>query len=107
MTRNVPGAGVGEIMVDTVHVRAFARFRELFGDTLEVRVKVPATVRAVVQEIARMNPDGAHEILDGEGNLRKSVIVLVNRERIPGNGREDYPVHPGDEIALYPPVAGG
>lgn len=94
-------------MVDTVHVRTFARFRELFGDNLEVRVKVPATVRSVVEEIVRMNPQGAQEIIDGKGNLGKSVIVLVNRERISGNGREDYPVRPGDEIALYPPVAGG
>jgi molybdopterin synthase sulfur carrier subunit len=94
-------------MDDIVHVRAFARFRELFGDNLEIRVAFPATVRSVVQELARMNPPAAREIIDGEGNLRKSVIVLVNRERITGTGREDHPVRPGDEVAFYPPVAGG
>jgi len=54
-----------------------------------------------------VNPAGARELLDGEGNLSKSVIVMVNRERVAGAGREEVPVHPGDEVAFYPPVAGG
>jgi len=94
-------------MDDTIHVRTFARFRELFGDDLEISVAVPATVRSVAAELARVNPAGARELLDGEGNLSKSVIVMVNRERVAGAGREEVPVRPGDEVAFYPPVAGG
>jgi len=94
-------------MNDTIRVRTFARFRELFGGDLEITVKTPVTVHSVATELARMNPEGARELLDEDGNLSRSVIVMVNRERIAGAGREDFPVRPGDEVAFYPPVAGG
>ncbi len=99
--------GNGRQMNATVHVRAFARLRELFGDRLEVPVSGPATVHSVATQLAGVNPAAAGELLDEEGNLRRSVIVMVNRERITGIRREDHPVRPGDEVAFYPPVAGG
>lgn len=94
-------------MTGKVHVRAFARFREVLGERLEIPLAAQATVRHVVDEIVRDNPAGSALLLDSDGHLRKSVIVMVNRERIGGPDREDHPVNPGDEIALYPPVAGG
>ncbi|HII76961.1 MAG TPA: MoaD/ThiS family protein [Methanolinea sp.] len=91
----------------SVRVRAFARFRELFGDRLEVAVSSPAMIRDVVMALGQVNADGLLELLDGEGRVKNSVIILVNRERITGKGREEHPVADGDEVAIYPPVAGG
>ncbi|MCQ8893171.1 MAG: MoaD/ThiS family protein [Methanolinea sp.] len=94
-------------MKESVRVRAFARFRELFGGTIEMDLPWPATVRSVIRELEKINPAGLAELVDNEGNLKKSVILMINRERIMGPAREDCPLRPGDEIAFYPPVAGG
>lgn len=94
-------------MTITVQVRAFARFRELFGERFEVQVTAPATIRSVMEAVGRRNEDGRRELLDGEGNVLRSVIVMMNRERVTGNGRGEHPVTGGDEVAIYPPVAGG
>lgn len=93
--------------VITIHIRAFARFRELFGDRFDLEVEAPATIRSVMHEIGRRNVQGISELVDHEGNVKKSVIVMVNRERVSGETRDDHPVVGEDEVALYPPVAGG
>ena len=94
-------------MMISVRVRAFARYRELFGERFEVTVPAPATVRDVVMAVEESNPRGMGELLDSGGRVKPSVIVLVNRERVTGSHRDDHPVAGGDEVAIYPPVAGG
>lgn len=97
----------GETTLITVHIRAFARFRELFGDRFEVEVVSPATVQSVMLEVGKRNGQGVCDLFDDGGKVKKSVIIMVNRERITGETRDEHPVHGGDEVALYPPVAGG
>lgn len=94
-------------MMITIQVRAFARFREMFGDRFEVQVNTPATIHTVMMAVAKRNEHGLAELVDGEGRIKRSVIVLVNRERISGEEREQHAVNAGDEVAIYPPVAGG
>lgn len=94
-------------MMANIKIRTFARFRELFGDRFEVRVQAPATVKDVVMAVEQSNARGVGELVDREGTLKPSVIILVNRERITGTNRGDQPVIDGDEVAIYPPVAGG
>ncbi|OPX66250.1 MAG: ThiS family protein [Methanoregulaceae archaeon PtaB.Bin056] len=94
-------------MMISVRVRAFARFRELFGERFEVAVPEPATIRDVVMAVGQSNANGMGELLDSGGRVKSSVIILVNRERVTGTHREDHPVADGDEVAIYPPVAGG
>jgi len=91
----------------TIKVRAFARFRELFGDSFEIQVSTPATMHSVIQAVGKRNERGLPELMDGEGKIIRSVIILVNRERITGERREEHSVAGGDEVAIYPPVAGG
>lgn len=94
-------------MMTRVKVRAFARFRELFGDAFEVSVPAPPTLGAVVHAVGERNRDGLLELFDGEQRVKRSVILLVNRERITGDDREGRQLADGDEVAIYPPVAGG
>jgi sulfur carrier protein ThiS len=34
-------------------------------------------------------------------------LVLVNGVFIPRDAREAHPLHPGDVLAVWPPIAGG
>jgi molybdopterin converting factor subunit 1 len=79
-----------------VHVRFFARLRELAGTELEtIEVPSDATV-AAVYELARR----AHPALEGD---RNAVRPALNQEFADW----DTVVSPGDEVAFIPPVSGG
>ena len=90
-----------------ITVRAFARFREFFGGQFDIEVPEHARVRDAVRAIARSRPGGGEVLLDAEGDVQRSVIVLVNRARVAGESRETLRLEEGDEITIYPPVAGG
>jgi molybdopterin converting factor subunit 1 len=81
--------------VSTLTVQLFASYAESFGEqTLEVQIDDGATVRDLL---------GRLRLLPGAETLPESPRVAVNRKF----ASADQPVHPGDEIALIPPVAGG
>ncbi len=90
----------------TVKIRFFARFRELLGTDIPAE---PAgmTLISLVREIAKKNRDGYEAIFDERGNFREFVIVMRNGKRIEhADAASTWPAE-GDEIAVFPPVAGG
>ena len=53
-------------------------------------------------------PGGAEDSAVGaDGALRDYVIVMRNGRRIEHDEAEATPVEDGDELAVFPPVAGG
>ncbi|MBD2769061.1 MoaD/ThiS family protein [Hymenobacter sp. BT664] len=69
--------------------------RDIVGAaTIELPAPAPTTVGELLAEMRRQYP--------ALGELR-SCAVAVNQEYAP----TDQPLHPVDEIALIPPVAGG
>jgi MoaE-MoaD fusion protein len=74
-----------------VHVRLFASLRERAGrDALDLELPDGARVSDVMERLA--------DVVDGI-----SVVLAVNQEYVAG----DADLHPGDELALIPPVSGG
>jgi sulfur carrier protein ThiS len=72
--------------------------RELNGRTrvynqLAINVAEAATVQAVIEKF-RLPPAMAH-------------LVLVNGVFIPRDARASWLLRPGDELAVWPPIAGG
>ncbi|HZU60283.1 MAG TPA: molybdenum cofactor biosynthesis protein MoaE [Solirubrobacteraceae bacterium] len=74
-----------------IAIRLFASLRERAGRDV-VELDLPEDAR-VADALA-----GLGELLDG-----LPVVLAVNREYAP----QDAPLHPGDELALIPPVSGG
>ena len=76
-------------------VQLFARYADVLGHP-EVAVTVPAEacVRDVIAALRR---------LPGGTMLPAEPFVAVNMRQVPPDTR----LHPGDEIALLPPLAGG
>lgn len=80
----------------TVTCRLFARYAELFGrDELALALPVGATVADAVEALRSRLPGGER--------LPERPLVAVNLE----HARMGRPLHPGDEVALLPPLAGG
>lgn len=60
---------------------------------LPIEVAENATVQTVIDQF-HLPPAMAH-------------LVLVNGTYIPPSARATYPLHPGDALAVWPPIAGG
>jgi molybdopterin synthase sulfur carrier subunit len=90
-----------------IRVKTFARFRELVGTDLEIELPVGSTVLDGVNVLLSGNSEAIEALLDEHGNIRSHVIVMVNKRRLANRDREKELLHDGDELAIFPPVAGG
>ncbi len=91
----------------TAKIRFFARFRELLGTDIVVDANGKQNLLDLVQEIAIKNKDGHEAIFDEKGAFREFVILMQNGRRIETSDAGKTLVADGDEIAVFPPVAGG
>ncbi len=90
-----------------VRVRAFARFAEIIGRDQEVEIAEGWTVRKLLDHLAVLHPAFDEAIYDEQGALRDYVIVMRNRRHIDTYDGLQTGLSEGDEIAIFPPVAGG
>jgi molybdopterin synthase sulfur carrier subunit len=90
-----------------VKVRFFARFRDLLGTDIITEPESGITLAALVSEIARKNEEGFDAIFDERGTFREFVILMRNGKRVETADAAAIAVADGDEIAVFPPVAGG
>jgi sulfur-carrier protein len=91
----------------TVKVRFFARFRELLGTDILTEPRDGLTIADLVREIARNRKEGHDAIFDEHGTFREFVIIMRNGKRVETPDAGKVAVTDGDEIAVFPPVAGG
>jgi molybdopterin synthase sulfur carrier subunit len=91
----------------TVKIRFFARFRELLGTDIMTDVVAGMMFSSLITSIAKKNPEGYDAIFDEKGDFREFVILMKNGKRIDIADAAETPVEDGDEIAVFPPVAGG
>lgn len=90
-----------------VTLRFFARFGELLGNSLSIEGREGMSVAGLVREAAAGNKAGYDAIFDETGAFRNFVIVMRNKKRIRSQDADLIYISEGDEIAVFPPVAGG
>ncbi|MEI8003005.1 MAG: ubiquitin-like small modifier protein 1 [Methanothrix sp.] len=90
-----------------VKVLAFAGFREILGKERELEIKESATVRELLQELALASPRFKEAAFDESGALRDYVLLMINRKRIDPEQDLSRSLQEGDELAIFPPLAGG
>ncbi|OPX62643.1 MULTISPECIES: ubiquitin-like small modifier protein 1 [unclassified Methanoregula] len=91
----------------TAKLRFFAKFRELLGTDIPVPVPEGSTILSLVRDTAWKNKEGYDAIFDDKGNFHEFVIVMRNGKRVEHGDAAAARVADGDEIAVFPPVAGG
>jgi len=90
-----------------VRVRFFAGFRELLGNEIIAEVSEGTTLPDLIHQIALKNREGHNAIFDEHGHFREYVILMRNARRIDIADAAKHIVADGDDIAVFPPVAGG
>ena len=90
-----------------VKVRFFARFRELLGTDIIAEVAERTTLPDLIKQVAQKNIEGHNAIFDEHGHFREYVILMRNARRIDTADAAKNIVADGDDIAVFPPVAGG
>jgi sulfur-carrier protein len=90
-----------------VLVRAFAGFRDVMGERTSFDLPENSDLSALLSLIAARSEESRTLLFDSRGQLRGHVILMVNRKRVPRTAIGEISLSDGDEVALYPPVAGG
>lgn len=91
----------------SVKIRFFARFRELLGIAVLATPAPGTTLTGLIKEVAGKNKEGYDAIFDEHGAFREFVILTRNTKRVDTADAEKILVADGDEVAVFPPVAGG
>ncbi|HWS21628.1 MAG TPA: MoaD family protein [Methanoregula sp.] len=91
----------------TVKIRFFARFRELLGTDIVTDVAPGTKFTSLITSVARKNREGYAAIFDETGAFHEFVILMKNGKRIEIADADKTVIVDGDEIAVFPPVAGG
>jgi molybdopterin synthase sulfur carrier subunit len=90
-----------------IRVRFFARFREIFGPEILADVEGGTSITGLIRSITQENPEGRDAIFTKDGEFLRYVILMRNGKRVEIHRAAETPVSDGDEIAVFPPVAGG
>ncbi len=90
-----------------IMVLAFASFREILGKERVLHLKESATVKDLLDDLAAARPAFKEAAFDDTGALRDYVLLMVNRKRIDPTQDLSRPLQEGDELAVFPPLAGG
>jgi molybdopterin synthase sulfur carrier subunit len=85
-------------------VKFYAGLRKAAG-VRETTVSAP-TLHAVLDCLAAQFPSLQQHVWDGN-TLRPHVVITVNGHALDGAEGLNLPVEPEDEIAIFPPIAGG
>ena len=90
-----------------VKVLAFAGFREILGREREVELSGDASVGDLLETLASDSPGFWEAAFEPNGLLRDYVLLMVNRKRIDSEKDLSRILVDGDELAIFPPLAGG
>jgi sulfur-carrier protein len=89
-----------------ITVKAFASFREILGKDIYLDLEEGSTVKDLLEELSSSNQKLKDTAFDGSGGLKDYVLLMINRKRIDSSHLETQ-LKDGDEVAIFPPVAGG
>jgi molybdopterin synthase sulfur carrier subunit len=91
----------------TVKIRFFAQFREMLGSDIITDVPAGTMFSSLIMSVAKKNPEGYAAIFDKNDTFHEFVILMKNGKRIDIVDADRTVIMDGDEIAVFPPVAGG
>lgn len=90
-----------------VKIKGLASFRDLLGSESSLQVESGSTVENVLQKLSSDNRRFRETAFDESGKLRDFVKLMKNKKIIESSEADSIELAEGDELAIFPPVAGG
>jgi len=90
-----------------ITIRFFAQFREMLGERIQLVVPEATTITEAVQIVCRERKEATDALFGEDGAFREYVILMQNGTRVNRTEAASTVVADGDELAVFPPVAGG
>lgn len=91
-----------------VDVKFFGTFRDAAGEaTIRQEVEEGTTVIDLLRTLERRYAALSGELLEGDDELRPSLVVLRNGENVSDRDALDTKLEAADRVALSHPVSGG
>jgi len=90
-----------------VHVKAFATFREVMDNQLDMEFPKGASLRTLLDELTGRYGGLGQLMFAAPDTLRDFVNILKNGRNVYFLAGLDTLLDDGDVIALFPPAAGG
>ncbi|EHQ36475.1 MoaD/ThiS family protein [Methanoplanus limicola] len=88
-------------------IKFFARFAEIFPKETDFEYDGENTVYDALKMFCGKYPEGTESIFNQDGSFQDYVLIMHNFVRIDKDDVKAIQIVSGDEIAVYPPVAGG
>ena len=89
-----------------IRLKAFARFREVMGAEQVLEVPEGTTLQALLVRAGEGSAKVREALFNGN-DLKDYVVLMRNRKRVMRADVEREVLSDGDEVAVFPPVAGG
>ncbi len=90
-----------------VRIRAFAQLRESIGADRRIDIPDGTSVGRLLTLLGDESAQTHAALFTEGGELRGHIILMKNGKRISRREIDTLVLVDGDEIALFPPVAGG
>ena len=91
----------------TVVIRAFADFRVMLSPQTEVMLAQGGTVRDLLEVLSEKHHGFREQVFDPEGRLSEGVEIIINGRNIGNAQNLAVELHDGDQVFLFPSLAGG
>lgn len=89
-------------------VKIFATLRQYVNSKeVDINIKIGDTVQDALEKLTINYPNLKEHIFDEEGNLQRSINVLVRGRNIKFKEGLNTILKKNDYLAIFPPVGGG
>ncbi|WP_416149615.1 ubiquitin-like small modifier protein 1 [Salipaludibacillus sp. HK11] len=89
-------------------IKVFATFREICdGKTIQVPYEEGRFIGEILDDVISQFPEMEEELFTPERRVKQHVHVFINGRNIIHLDGLESEVKPEDQLALFPPVAGG